>query len=40
MKIVRDTIHGDIFLSDNDIRLIDTIPIQRLRHVRQLGTVE
>lgn len=40
MKIVRDTIHGDIFLSNNDIILIDTIRIQRLRHVAQLGTVE
>ena len=40
MKLVRDTIHGDIFLSDNDITLLDTFPIQRLRNVRQLGPVE
>jgi HD superfamily phosphohydrolase len=40
MKIIRDTIHGDIFLSDNNVTLIDTLPIQRLRNVAQLGTVE
>ncbi len=39
MKIIRDTIHGDIFFSDSDISLLDTLPIQRLRNVSQLGTV-
>ena len=39
MKIVRDTIHRDIFLSDSDIALLDKLPIQRLRNVAQLGTV-
>jgi len=40
LKIVRDTIHGDILLSENDVALIDTLPVQRLRHVAQLGTVQ
>lgn len=40
MKIFRDPIHGDIFASDSDIQLIDTVPIQRLRGIAQLGTVQ
>lgn len=40
MKIVRDPIHGDIFLSRSDVALIDTPQIQRLRHVAQLGAIQ
>lgn len=40
MKLVKDAVHGDIFLSYSDCRLIDTPEIQRLRRVSQLGTVQ
>lgn len=39
MKILRDPVHGDIYLSYSDCKLIDTPEIQRLRMVSQLGTV-
>lgn len=40
MKVIKDSIHGDIYLSYSDCRLIDTPEIQRLRGVSQLGTVK
>lgn len=39
MKIIKDPVHGDIYLSYTDCKLIDTPEIQRLRWVSQLGTV-
>ena len=39
MKIVKDPVHGDIYLSYVDCKLIDTPEVQRLRMVSQLGTV-
>lgn len=39
-KVIRDPIHGDISLTYSDIKLIDTFPIQRLRNIAQLGTVQ
>lgn len=40
MKILKDALHGDIFLSYTDCKLIDTPEIQRLRRISQLGTVQ
>jgi hypothetical protein len=37
MKVVRDPVHGYIELDNITISLIDTIPVQRLRRIRQLG---
>ena len=37
MKIIRDTIHGDIILDDDEVRIIDTKEFQRLRRIKQLG---
>ena len=35
--IVRDPVHGDVPLTREEMRVLDTIEMQRLRHVRQLG---
>lgn len=40
MKVVKDPMHGDIYLSYTDCRLVDTPEIQRLRRVSQLGVVQ
>ena len=37
-SVVRDPVHGDVFLSDEELKLLDTPQMQRLRGVRQLGT--
>lgn len=36
--IVRDPVHGDIQLTAEEVRILDTPEMQRLRGVRQLGT--
>jgi hypothetical protein len=36
-KVIRDSIHGDIFLSELEFDLIDTPEVQRLRRIKQLG---
>jgi len=36
-KVVVDSIHGDIHLTDRECRVIDTASFQRLRYVKQLG---
>jgi uncharacterized protein len=36
-KIIVDSIHGDIHLSEIERRVIDTASFQRLRHLKQLG---
>ena len=36
-KVIRDPIHGDIFLSELELRVIDTPEFQRLRRIKQLG---
>ena len=36
---IRDPIHENILLQDLDISLIDTAPFQRLRRIKQTGTV-
>lgn len=37
-SVVRDPVHGDIHLSAEELRLLDTVEMQRLRGIRQLGT--
>ena len=37
MKIINDTIHGQINMSSTAIKIIDTPEFQRLRDIRQLG---
>src|SRR5271165_6835652 len=36
-KHIRDPLHGAIVLSPHEVRLIDTLPMQRLRGIHQLG---
>ncbi len=36
--VLRDPVHGDIFLNEDDVRIIDTREMQRLRGIKQLGT--
>ncbi len=36
--ILRDPVHGDIELTREELRVIDTVEFQRLRGVKQLGT--
>ncbi len=36
-KVIRDSIHGDIFLTSGEVKLIDTPEFQRLRRIKQLG---
>jgi HD superfamily phosphohydrolase len=36
-KVITDPVHGDIFITELERRLIDSPPFQRLRRVRQLG---
>lgn len=35
--VVRDPVHGDVPLTREELRVLDTAEMQRLRHVRQLG---
>lgn len=37
-SVLRDAVHGDIYLTDEELRILDTPQMQRLRGVRQLGT--
>ncbi len=37
-SVVRDPVHGDVYLSHEEIALLDTLEMQRLRGVKQLGT--
>lgn len=36
-SVLRDPVHGDIYLTDEEIAVMDTAEFQRLRGVRQLG---
>jgi HD superfamily phosphohydrolase len=38
VSILRDPVHGDIELSRDELRLVDTAPFQRLRGIKQLGS--
>jgi len=35
--VIRDPVHGDVPLTREEMRVLDTAEMQRLRHVRQLG---
>lgn len=37
MKFIRDSIHGDIFLTQVEFKVVDTPEFQRLRRLKQLG---
>ena len=37
-KTITDPVHGDIYVSNLELRFLDSAPMQRLRRVRQLGT--
>ncbi len=37
-KVFRDPVHGDIFLPEELVELLDTAQVQRLRGIKQLGT--
>lgn len=39
MKTIKDSIHDHIDISGAALELLDTPPVQRLRHIKQLGTV-
>ena len=36
--VLRDPVHGDIFLDSEDLLILDTAEVQRLRGIKQLGT--
>jgi hypothetical protein len=36
--LVRDAIHGDLIFTAEEVRVMDTPEIQRLRGIKQLGT--
>jgi len=37
-SVVRDPVHGDVYLTHEELRLVDTREMQRLRGIKQLGT--
>lgn len=37
-KVITDPVHGDIHLTHLEMAIVDSLPFQRLRRVRQLGT--
>ncbi len=37
-KKIRDPVHGDIYLEKDELQVLDTAEMQRLRGIRQLGT--
>ena len=40
MKVVRDPIHGYVEIRDHEFQIIDTLPFQRLRGIRQLARAD
>ncbi len=38
-KVITDPVHGDIYLNRLEQAIVDSSPFQRLRRIRQLGTV-
>lgn len=37
LKNIRDSVHGNLYLDEFEVRLVDTPQIQRLRRIKQLG---
>ncbi len=37
-SVLRDPVHGDVYLTHEELRVLDTRELQRLRGVKQLGT--
>src|SRR5215510_4821465 len=37
-SVIRDPVHGDVYLTHEEIAILDTPEMQRLRGVKQLGT--
>ncbi|MGZ7070053.1 MAG: HD domain-containing protein [Methanobacterium sp.] len=37
MKLIRDSVHGNLYLDEFEIKLLDTPQMQRLRRIKQLG---
>ncbi|MGN1321758.1 MAG: HD domain-containing protein, partial [Methanosphaera sp.] len=37
MGFIRDSIHGDLHLTDFELKILDTVEMQRLRRIKQLG---
>ncbi len=37
MGFIRDSIHGDLHLTDYELKILDTVEVQRLRRIKQLG---
>jgi hypothetical protein len=37
-SVLRDPVHGDVYLTHEEMRVLDTAEMQRLRGVKQLGT--
>lgn len=37
MGYIRDSIHGDLHLTDFELEILDTVEMQRLRRIKQLG---
>ncbi|MEZ6006134.1 MAG: HD domain-containing protein [Planctomycetota bacterium] len=37
-SVIRDPVHGDVYLTHEEMRLLDTPEMQRLRGIKQLGT--
>jgi uncharacterized protein len=37
VKIIKDPVHGYVEVEDFALALLDSLPLQRLRHIRQLG---
>ncbi|MBL8857334.1 MAG: HD domain-containing protein [Planctomycetes bacterium] len=37
-SVIRDPVHGDVYLTHEELRILDTREMQRLRGVKQLGT--
>ena len=37
-SVIRDPVHGDVYLTDEELQLLDTPEVQRMRGIKQLGT--
>jgi len=37
-SVIRDPVHGDVYLTHEELRVLDTPEMQRLRGIKQLGT--